>query len=65
MKKINIEDIKKLLSDLNEFDQLDLKQIEFTENDQVIKINDSVYDEWKFVGLSNSYFVEFEPWKNT
>jgi len=59
-----VEKIRELISLLKEFNSLNLQEIiELTENDQVISISDAVYEEWKFIGLSNQSFVEMEFWK--
>lgn len=61
--KIKVERIRELLHELEEFNKLSLKDIELTEDDKVIPLSAELLEEWKFVGLNNSSFVEFEYWK--
>jgi len=61
--RIKVERIRELLQELEEFDKLSLKDVELTENDEVIPISAEILEEWKFIGLTNTFFVEFEFWK--
>ena len=63
--RIKVERIRELLQELEEFDKLSLKDVELTENDEVIPISAEILEEWKFIGLTNTFFVEFEFWKKS
>lgn len=59
MKQVPIEPIRELLQKLQEFNDLDLKEVQLTENGVPIPVS----DDWRFIGLSNAAFVELEYWK--
>lgn len=61
--KFAVEDILHHLNELKKFNEQNLKDIELTENGEVIKIHPKILEEWRFIGLSNDYFVENEYWK--
>ncbi len=63
MKTFAIERIRELLEELKEFDSHDLKDIILTENGKTIPMSAETLDSWRFIGLSNQSFVEFEYWK--
>ena len=62
-KQVAVEYIQDLLNKLTEFDSLNLSEIELTENGQPIEISDMLLSEWRFFGLTNSWFVEDRFWE--
>lgn len=46
------------------FDNLNLNDIVLTEDGTPLPISDEMLDEWKFVSLPNSAFVEMRIWED-
>lgn len=55
--KVNIEHIKYLKSELMKINKVPLEKIEFYEKDKLLKIDKSLIEEFKFVGLTNVDFI--------
>lgn len=63
MPKYQIERIQALIAEIDEFNSHDIKDIEFTENGEPLVIPADVLEQWRFMGMTNKSFVEFEFWK--
>jgi len=57
---VSIEEIKALREKLAEINRVDLESITFTENGEVVKIDQRYIDEWKYIGLNNVDFILME-----
>lgn len=57
--KVSVEEVRALRARLAEIDAYQIENIVWTENDNVIVIDPKVIADWKFVGLSNSYFPHY------
>lgn len=62
-KQISVEYIQGLLDEIEKFNSYNLNDIELTENDKPIKIPDKILSEFRFIGLSNSWFIEDRFWE--
>lgn len=62
MKIYSIERIQELMAELNEFNNVPLAELVLTKNGETIAIPPDVLEEWRFTGLSNKCFLEFELW---
>ena len=62
-KRFSVEEIKNILSELKNLNDCKLKEIELTKDGKVISISEEMLNEWSFLGLSNTSFVEMEFWK--
>ena len=51
------------MSELKNLNDCKLKEIELTKDGKVISISEEMLNEWSFLGLSNTSFVEMEFWK--
>jgi hypothetical protein len=60
---VSIEEIRRIYDRIAEINNYDLKDIIWTENDSVIVIDPRVIECFKYVGLSNTYFIETEFYK--
>lgn len=60
VKRINIEDIRRLEEEINNLNKLDLNQIELYIADEKITIPKKLIDNWKFTGLNNFHFFKDE-----
>jgi hypothetical protein len=63
-RKVSVEYIKDLLKSINEFNSLDLHDIQLVENGIPLVISDDILNEWRFIGLTNTSFIELEFWKS-
>lgn len=61
---VNIEAVKLAYAVLEEFNKLNLYDVNLYENGVQIPITNKILDSWRFVGMSNSSFVETEFWKS-
>lgn len=55
---VSIEEVRQLRARLNEINSIPLDQIVWTLNDNVVLFSEEAIAEWKYVGLSNVYFIE-------
>lgn len=55
---VSIEEVRRLRARLNEINSIPLDQIVWTLNDNVVVFSAEEIAEWKYVGLSNVYFIE-------
>lgn len=62
MKTYSIERILELQAELDEFNSHPLKEIILTKDGEPVHIPEEIYEDWRFTGLSNGCFVEFEMW---
>lgn len=60
---VSVEEIRQLYDRIAEINSFDLKDIIWTENDNVLMIDPKIIECFKFVGLSNTYFIETEFYK--
>jgi len=60
---VNIEEIYRAIGELEAINNLKLKDIDFYENGEKIKISSEVIDRWKFIGLNNHEFIMSEFYK--
>lgn len=56
---VSIEEVRQLRARLNEINSIPLDQIVWTLNDNVVMFSEEAIAEWKYVGLSNVYFIEY------
>lgn len=57
--KVNVDEVVRLKARLKEINNLKLEEIEWVnDKGEPIVIEKAVIEEWRFVGLSNCYFVE-------
>lgn len=61
--KVEVEEINRLKGLLNDFNALDLKDVDLYENGKKIEIQDSLKD-WKYTGLCNHDFVMNRYWED-
>ena len=61
--RIDVEEIIKLKNRIIEIDKLKLENIDFYENDVKIEIYQSLLDSWEYIGLSNTYFIHTNYYK--
>lgn len=61
--RVDIERIKALKAEFDEINKMDLDQIQFYEKGNHIEISQEQINEWKFIGLSNVYFILDEFYK--
>lgn len=61
--QVSIEYINELLAKIHEFNNYNLAEIELTENGEPIPISDKCLSEFKFIGLTNCWFVEDRCWE--
>lgn len=50
------------MAELEEFNSVPLNELILTKDGQPISIPPEVIEDWRFTGLSNCGFVEFEMW---
>lgn len=55
---VSIEEVRQLRARLDEINSIPLDQIVWTLSDNVIPFSKEEIAEWKYVGLSNVYFIE-------
>jgi hypothetical protein len=63
MVTIDIDRIKAIYMEIRVFREADLKDIEFFENGEPVKVNPKLIEEWKYTGLSNLEFVMLGVYK--
>ncbi len=63
-KIVNIEDLRSALEVIDNFNKLNLWDIELHEKGQAITITQKCLEEWRFVGMSNISFIESEFWNS-
>ena len=63
LKKIDINRIRELVAELDEFNKLKLSEIEFIEDSEIIKIEPSLIEDFKSLGLSNKDFLMTDFYK--
>lgn len=63
MPQYKLERIRALLDELAEFNSHDIRDIQLTKDDVSMEIPAEVIEKWRFMGLSNKDFVNFEFWK--
>lgn len=61
--KVDIEHIKYLKSEFKKINKVPLEKIEFYEKSKLLKIDKSLIEEFKFVGLNNVDFILTEYYK--
>jgi len=61
--KVDIEDIDELNRKRKEFNDIPIEDIEFYEKGVKIDIPKEVIDEWRFIGLINTDFVQDRYWE--
>jgi len=57
--KVSIEEVMHLKSRLAEINELPLESIEWTSFGKVLNVSPQALDDWKFIGMCNTSFVEF------
>lgn len=62
MIRVDIKPIREALLALDMFNAIPFEELELVENGELISIPPKAREEWKFVGLCNSSFVELEGW---
>tara|TARA_Y100000310_G_scaffold307018_1_gene348752 strand:- start:34954 stop:35169 length:216 start_codon:yes stop_codon:yes gene_type:complete len=62
--RIDIEDILKLIEAKRKLNSLDLKEIEFYENNKKVEIPEQIIKDWNFTGLSNIDFIDTDFYKH-
>lgn len=55
---VSIEEVRRLRARIEEINSIPLDQIVWTLNDNVVMFSEEAIAEWKYVGLSNVYFIE-------
>lgn len=55
---VSIEEVRRLRARIEEINSIPLDQIVWTLNDNVVMFSEEAIAEWKYVGLSNMYFIE-------
>lgn len=55
--KVNIDKLNEAFRLITEIDEKDLSDLEFFENGEAIKVNEGYKEQFKKLGLSNSYFI--------
>jgi hypothetical protein len=58
MIRVDLEKIKAALAVIDEFNELDLNEVELYEGGELIKYPPGTLEKWRFVGLTNKMFVE-------
>lgn len=58
MTEIHLEEIKKAQKIIADLNRLKLKEIQFFENGKPVEISEKMLDDWRFIGLNNSDFVQ-------
>lgn len=56
---VSIEEVRRLRARIEEINSIPLDQIVWTLNDNVVMFSEEAIAEWKYVGLSNVYFIEY------
>lgn len=57
--KINVEEITEIKNRLKEIDRTNIDDIEWYKDGTKIVPTKEQIDEWKFIGISNSYFPDY------
>ena len=60
--KVDIENIDDLNARRKLFNSLDLRDCEFYEKGVKVEIPPEIIEKWRFMGLSNTDFIEFRYW---
>jgi len=60
--RVDVEDIYALQDERARYNRLDLKDIEFYHDGELVTIPEEVLEEWRFTGLSNICFVMNYEW---
>lgn len=60
---INVEDVRRIREELAVINRLKLEDIEWHENGQPLVIAPEAIEYWRFCGLNNTGFIEFEIYK--
>ena len=55
---VNVEDVMKLKAEIAKINDLPIEEIEWHKDGKKIEIYKADVDFWKYVGLSNLYFLE-------
>lgn len=55
---VAIEDVERILALRSEINNLNLEDIVWTRNDNVIPVTKEAIDNWKFIGMTNTSFAE-------
>jgi len=55
---VSIEEVRRLRARIEEINSIPLDQIVWTLNDNVVMFSEEAIAEWKYVGLSNVYFID-------
>lgn len=63
--RIDLEEVRALLNRKNEINALDIREIEWYEDGKPLEIPPECLDKWRFIGLTNVFFVELEFWKES
>jgi hypothetical protein len=59
-KRINIEDVEKLLEERRKINIIPFENIEWYKNGKKLILNPKILEEYKFMGLNNTDFVRFK-----
>jgi hypothetical protein len=62
--KVSVEEVKFLLSRLAEINSVPLESIIWTSYGKDLEVPAHRIDDWKFVGMSNVYFIETDAYAN-
>ena len=61
--RVDVERVHALKEELAVINRTPLEEIEVYEDGKRVDIPQDVIDDWKFIGLNNSDFVNMEFWK--
>lgn len=59
--RVDVEEVMALKEQLSKINQLEFKNIEWFKDGVACNFDQDVLDDWRFIGLSNSSFIEFMP----
>lgn len=62
-KRVDIEHLEWIFSVLKEIDKIPFEDIDWYQEDKPLIVSEQVVKDWKFIGLNNTDFVEFEIYK--
>jgi hypothetical protein len=61
--EVNINELRKLLKAIDEINEVDISTITWVEDGKVVEINPVTMKNWKYIGLSNTWFILTNAYK--
>jgi len=65
MTRVDVRMIEGALSILSNFNRIPFEELELTLDGKILEISEAVRENWKFIGMCNSTFVELKMWEGT